>query len=61
VAADAERLHEHGEALAVVDDRLNRALRATDGDELAAYDLLLDEEQAAHGGSVQPGRSPGAR
>ena len=38
-----DRATDHGQALAAADERLNRALRATDGDEVAAYDLLLAE------------------
>jgi hypothetical protein len=43
--ASEAQLHEYGELLAEVDDRLNRALRETDGDELAAEELLRREEE----------------
>jgi hypothetical protein len=39
-------LHDYGQALAEADDRLNRALHETDGDELAAEELLRREEGA---------------
>ncbi len=45
--APEDPLADHGKALAAADERLNQALRATDGDEVAAYDLLQTEDAAA--------------
>jgi hypothetical protein len=47
MATGPDQLHEHGEALAAADERLNRALREADGDENEAYDRLRREDEAA--------------
>jgi hypothetical protein len=44
-------LQQYGQALADVDDRLNRALQETDGDELAAEELLRREEEGSDSAS----------
>jgi len=46
--AGPDPVHEHGEALAAIDARLNRALREAEGDELEADDALRREQREAH-------------
>lgn len=43
---ERRRLHEYGKVLADIDDKLNRTLRETGGDEIEAYDRLQREDEA---------------